>query len=133
MLLIKSFLVFILTFLNKHTTEQTCNLVINVPNIKNNKGNLQVKIYNNNQSFPKADEQYKEAVFKISNNPGPYLIKDLPKAVYAIAILHDENSDKKCNTNFNTRILVGTTQFMRIESYIAASAEYTSWIDQPRA
>ncbi|MFT3909671.1 MAG: DUF2141 domain-containing protein [Ferruginibacter sp.] len=92
-------LIFIVAFFDRHIPAQTCNLVINVPNIKNKKGNIQVKIYNNDKSFPKANEQYREAVFKISDIPGPYLIKDLPKGIYAIAILHDENSDKKCNTN----------------------------------
>ena len=92
--------VMIITVLSQKTAAQTCNLLIQVPNIKNTKGNIQVKIYNNEKSFPKADEQYREAVFKIDTIPGNYLIKGLPKGRYAIAILHDENSDKKCNMNF---------------------------------
>ena len=99
MIFIKSLLVLILTALSQKAPAQTCNLVINVPNIKNTKGNIQVKIYNSEKSFPKADEQYREAVFKIDTIPGTYMIKSLPKGLYAIAILHDENSDKICNKN----------------------------------
>ena len=96
---IKSLLVVILATLSQKAPAQTCSLVITVPNIKNTKGNLQVKIYNTEKSFPKADDQYKEAVFKINTIPGTYIIKNLPKGLYAIAILHDENGDKICNKN----------------------------------
>ena len=97
--LIKSLLVLILAAQSQKAPAQTCSLLITVPNIKNIEGNIQVKIYNREKSFPKADEQYKEAVFKIDTIPGNYMIKNLPKGLYAIAILHDENSDKICNKN----------------------------------
>jgi len=39
-------------------------------------------------------------IIKADNFQGVCSVKDLPKGEYAIAIMHDKNTDKICNTNF---------------------------------
>jgi len=79
---------------------QTCNLEITITNIKSREGIIQIGLYNNKETFPDADGQYKIFYIDASNFSGTYTIKDLPKGEYAVAIYHDKNSDKICNTNF---------------------------------
>ena len=53
----------------------------------------------NKTSFTKIGQEFKVLDFKAEGINGKYLIKNLPEGEYAIAIYHDENGDKKCNTN----------------------------------
>lgn len=36
----------------------------------------------------------------VKGNTVEIILKDIPKGNYAVTLYHDENSDKKCNTNF---------------------------------
>ena len=72
---------------------------IDIPNIKGNKGTLQIAVYNNAASFPKKGGEYKLMQYKVAEGQSHFVIKDLPNGTYAIAIHHDENSDGKMNTN----------------------------------
>jgi len=80
---------------------QKHDLTITVPNIKNVDGGIHVSVYNstNKSSFTKIGQEFKVVDFKNNGVKGKYIIKNLPEGEYAIAIYHDENSDKKCNTN----------------------------------
>jgi len=86
-------------FLNANV--QTYDLTITVPNIKNTKGGIHVSVYSskNKQEFTKIGKEFRVLDFKAGGVSGKYVIKDLPEGEYAIAIYHDENGDKKCNTN----------------------------------
>jgi uncharacterized protein (DUF2141 family) len=79
---------------------QTYNLCITIPNIKNTEGKIQIGLYNTKESFPLIDKQY--MLFSVATNgfTGIYTINNLPKGEYALAIFHDQNADKICNTNF---------------------------------
>jgi len=45
--------------------------------------------------------RHRVAVYIDANGfSGIYTFKDLPDGEYAVAIFHDKNSDKICNTNF---------------------------------
>lgn len=89
---------FFIIFHNAYS--QTCNLKISIPNINKVKGEILIGVFNNKKAFPKPDKEFKTFFFKIKNRLGSYIIKGLPEDEYAIAIYHDENSDKKCNQNF---------------------------------
>jgi len=81
---------------------QAYNLILMIPNIKNAKGGVHVAIFSskNKKSFTKTGEEFRVVDFKAEGSSGKYIIKDLPDGEYALAIYHDENGDKKCNTNF---------------------------------
>ncbi|MBF4473025.1 DUF2141 domain-containing protein [Flavobacterium sp. HJJ] len=80
---------------------QTYDLTIKVPNVKNSKGSIHVSVYDskNKTVFTKIGKEYRILDFKNLGTKGKYVIKDLPEGEYAIALYHDENDDKKCNTN----------------------------------
>jgi uncharacterized protein (DUF2141 family) len=79
---------------------QTFNLSITIINIKGTEGEIQIGLYNNKESFPLVDKQYKLFLTDVNSFSGIFTVNDLPKGEYAVAIFHDENSDKICNTNF---------------------------------
>jgi len=97
----RKFLVIIsFTFLSQLAYSQTFTLTISIPNINSREGEIQIGIYNKKDDFPKVDKQYRVLLFKADNFQGVCSVKDLPKGEYAIAIMHDKNTDKICNTNF---------------------------------
>jgi len=79
---------------------QTYDLVITITGIKKPEGKIQIGLYNTKESFPLVDGQYKLYYFDANGFSGIQTIKDLPKGEYAVAIFHDKNSDRICNTNF---------------------------------
>jgi uncharacterized protein (DUF2141 family) len=80
---------------------KTYDLTITIPNIKNTNVGVHVSVYSskNKASFTKTGQEFKVLDFKAEVANGKYIIKNLPEGEYAIAIYHDENGDKKCNTN----------------------------------
>ena len=97
----RKFLVIIsFTFLSQLAYSQTFTLTISIPNINSREGEIQIGIYNQKENFPKVDKQYRVMIIKADNFQGVCSVKDLPKGEYAIAIMHDKNTDKICNTNF---------------------------------
>lgn len=72
-------------------------LTIEVENLRNSKGVLQVALYNKDGSIP--DEQYKNyykiQTTNIESGKVEITFKNLPKGKYAINILHDENKNGK--------------------------------------
>lgn len=80
---------------------QSHDLTITIPNIENAKGTIHIAIYNekNKASFTKEGQEYRVLNFKNKGAKEKYVIKGLPEGAYAIALYHDENDDKKCNTN----------------------------------
>jgi uncharacterized protein (DUF2141 family) len=88
------------TFCYGNLYSQTCNLAVSVTNISGNEGEIVFGLYNNKESFPLLDKQYRLLYTEVKNFTGIFTIKDLPKGEYALAIFHDRNSDKICNTNF---------------------------------
>ena len=79
---------------------QTYNLAITITGVKSTDGKIQIGLYNKKESFPHVDGQYKLFYVDANGFSGIYTFKDLPYGEYAVAIFHDKNSDKICNTNF---------------------------------
>lgn len=61
---------------------------------------MQIGIYNQKNSFPDVNKEYKVIRYRVKDFSGTYTVRDLPKGDYAIAIYHDKNSDGKCNMGF---------------------------------
>ena len=96
----KYMMVICIAFLGQSLYSQTYDLDISITGIKKPEGKIQIGLYNNKESFPNVDEQYKLFYIDANEFSGVYTIKDLPKGEYAVAIFHDKNSDMICNTNF---------------------------------
>lgn len=76
---------------------QSSDLEIYVKNIKSNKGDIILGLYNNKKDFTK--KIYKNQVIKAKKGEVKAVFKNLPYGTYAIAILHDENSNGKMDFN----------------------------------
>lgn len=73
------------------------SLTVEVENLRNSKGIVQITLYNKDGSIP--DEHYKNhfKMEKVSiiNGRSQCTFSNLPKGNYAVNILHDENSNGK--------------------------------------
>jgi uncharacterized protein (DUF2141 family) len=78
--------------------EETFHLTVHIAGLKTNKGSLLAGIYNTEKSFLK--EPLKSNVIKIRNKKSMIIFKNIPKGTYAVSFVHDENDNKKMDTNF---------------------------------
>tara|TARA_R110002126_G_scaffold277560_5_gene423607 strand:- start:1422 stop:1841 length:420 start_codon:yes stop_codon:yes gene_type:complete len=78
--------------------EETFNLTVNISGLSSNKGTLMVGIYNKKENF--LNKQFKGDLAKIENKKSVVVFKNLPKGEYAVSFIHDENDNKKMDTNF---------------------------------
>ena len=73
------------------------DLIIKIPNIKNQSGSIHVALYDDSDNFP--EEQGKKLGLKKTINEvleqGGIILKNLSPGSYAIAIYHDENDNNK--------------------------------------
>lgn len=82
--------------------QNTFTLTVEIENLRNSKGEVQFALYNTDGSIP--DEHYKN-YFKIDksrieNGKAEITFSNLPKGIYAINILHDENKNGKIDKGF---------------------------------
>ncbi len=92
----------ILLSFNLPNNEKTYSLTIKVKDLRNSKGVVQFAIYNKEGSIPdeKYKKYYKKDIAVINNKTSIITFNDLPKGIYAINILHDENNDEKIDKGF---------------------------------
>jgi len=76
---------------------ESYSLTVQVKNLRNSNGILQVNLYNKEDSIPdqKLEKTFKIAKAQIVNQSSFVVFKDLPPGRYAVHILHDENSNGK--------------------------------------
>jgi len=81
---------------------QAYSLKVNVDNLKNSKGVVQVAIYNKDGSIPDKTytKFYKKKTAKIANKKAYVVFNNLPKGIYAVNVFHDENSNGKIDRGF---------------------------------
>ncbi|WP_439130619.1 DUF2141 domain-containing protein [Polaribacter sp.] len=97
----KHILIIAFIFIGITTTiaqEDTFNLTVNIAGLNSNKGTLMVGVYNKKENF--LNKQFRGGLSKIENNAAVVVFKNLPKGEYAVSFVHDENDNKKMDTNF---------------------------------
>lgn len=73
---------------------------IEVTGLRNNNGYVLVSLFREGGGFPdQAEKAVRKAKLGINNRKAAIVFSDIQPGQYAIAILHDENSDQKMNTN----------------------------------
>jgi uncharacterized protein (DUF2141 family) len=77
--------------------EETYSLTVEVKDLKNSNGNVQFALYNKNGSIPdeKFQNYYKIQKSEIVNGASSTTFKNIPRGLYAVNILHDENRNGK--------------------------------------
>lgn len=78
---------------------ENAKLIVNITDLKNHDGKVEIGLYSDNGTFPTPKKQYRMARVSIQANSAKYTFYNLPTGKYALAIYHDENDDKKCNKN----------------------------------
>ncbi|UAM98546.1 DUF2141 domain-containing protein [Polaribacter litorisediminis] len=92
-------IIFILTgFFSIQAQEETFTLTVHISGLNSNKGNLMVGVYKSSESFLK--NTFQGVTVPISDKKSVATFKNLPKGEYAVSFVHDENENKKMDTNF---------------------------------
>ncbi len=97
----KIILILLFTFTGLFSTnaqEENFKLTVNISGLNSDKGNLMVGVYNKKEYFLK--KQFKGKIGKINNKKSVVIFENLPKGEYAVSFVHDENDNKKMDTNF---------------------------------
>jgi len=89
---------FFLTIVLEMNSQTTHNLTIIFSGVTSDIGDIYVGLHNKKDNFLK--KHYREAVIKIENQKAKAVFKNLPQGEYAISAFHDENDNKKLDTNF---------------------------------
>ena len=84
-----------------------CNVVfsqnhearVKITDIKNNSGNILYAVYNNAKTFNDEENFVLSGSFSAQKGTITFTLKNLPAGEYAISVLHDENNNKKLDTN----------------------------------
>lgn len=131
------FILFTLTMLPTLTyadNEKTYSLSVTVDELRNSRGIIQFSLYNKEGSIP--DEEYEryyiQKTGKIKNGSSSIVFSNIPEGIYAVNILHDENSNGKVDKGFILPIEgIGFSNFHSIgitnrPNFIKASFELTS-------
>jgi uncharacterized protein (DUF2141 family) len=99
--LLKISLISLLGLINEPTSVMGSDKIkIIIPNVKSDKGNLLIAIFNQATGFPEdASIAFQTAKLKAQKGKQFFVLDQLAHGRYAIAIFHDENGDGKMNKN----------------------------------
>ncbi|WP_299256829.1 DUF2141 domain-containing protein [uncultured Aquimarina sp.] len=76
----------------------TNSIQISITNIKSDEGNIRIGLYSGEDNFYK--KTYKSIAIKAKKGSLTVTLDDIPDGTYAISLFHDENDNKKLDTNF---------------------------------
>ncbi len=87
----------ITTLLNLLITAQAYNLRVIAKGLKNDKGKVQIAIYNKDGTIPDKEQNryYKMKRVSIHNKTAQAVFTNLPNGRYAVSVYHDENDNHK--------------------------------------
>ncbi len=74
------------------------SVTITVENLNSNDGHVYMSLYDSESTF--LGKGYKSAMSTIENKTCVITFKDVPSGVYAVSFFHDENENKKMDSNF---------------------------------
>ena len=79
---------------------QTGTVIVEISDINDSKGLMSIGLYSNENGFPDKGKEYKGKDVEVTGQTLVYTFKDVPVGTYAIAIIHDTNSNGKLDKNF---------------------------------
>lgn len=87
--------VLILTSFSTSEKDELYTITIKVNNLRNSKGVVQYSIYDKDGTIPDEDFEnyYHQKIGKIKNSSSTMTFINMPKGIYAVNILHDENNN----------------------------------------
>jgi uncharacterized protein (DUF2141 family) len=81
-------------------SSETFVLTVKITSIQNNKGVIELSVYNDANKFPQVGKTFKTVRLKPNGSELVHKFTNLPKGEYALCLYHDENSNKTCDRNF---------------------------------
>ena len=98
-ILITSLIIFLFLGFISNSSAQT--ITINFQNIDVKKGGyLYISLYNSDKGYPHLDNAYKTIYIPVGKKEMKVSFENIKPGIYAINVFHDENSNKKMETNF---------------------------------
>ena len=97
----KLFIATILVFASILTTkaqEKTYTLQVTISGLKSDNGSVMAALYKTKEDF--LNKEFKGEIVTIKNKIAYVVFKEVPKGEYAVSFVHDENNNKKMDTNF---------------------------------
>lgn len=93
---------FLLLFSIEAISQETHSLSVKVRNLRNSDGKVLFALYNKDGTVPdqKMEKYFKKKVAVINSESAEVTFHDLPKARYAVFILHDENENGEIDKRF---------------------------------
>ncbi|WP_299245308.1 DUF2141 domain-containing protein [uncultured Aquimarina sp.] len=76
----------------------TNSIEINITNVKSDNGTIMIGLYKGEDNFYR--KTYKSVTIKAKKGSLTVTLDDIPNGMYAISLYHDENDNKKLDTNF---------------------------------
>ena len=77
------------------------DLTVTITGVQGAKGEILIGLYNtNDETFADVSKYYKKVTLSIDDENLTTTFKELPKGVYAVAVIHDENKNTKLDKNF---------------------------------
>lgn len=73
-------------------------ITVKIENLNSNSGHIYISLYDTETSF--LGKGFKSIISPIENKSCTITFKDVPNGIYAISFFHDENENKKMDTNF---------------------------------
>jgi uncharacterized protein (DUF2141 family) len=90
----------VLTFFLSFKATENHFISVSIKGLKNNNGTVYISLFNAKEGFPENHlKALRTSAIKIINNSTQITFSNLPKGEYAIACFHDENENKKLDTN----------------------------------
>ncbi|MGB5376591.1 DUF2141 domain-containing protein [Muriicola sp.] len=75
-------------------------LIVEVDGVKSSLGTINIAVYNKEEGFLKFESVFLSDSAQANTGKTMVQINDLPNGEYALAVFHDENGNKKLDTNW---------------------------------
>lgn len=92
-------LLFVICSINHLKAQKTVDLTVKITGLENQKGLIEIALYNDPKKFPKVGQTLKMVRLKPNGKEITHVFTDLKPGKYAVCIFHDENSNKVCDKN----------------------------------
>jgi uncharacterized protein (DUF2141 family) len=84
----------------KEASSESGNIQVEVTGLKNTKGLLGILVFSTDDGFPSDQTKaFREILLPVGEGKNEHTFTDLPYGNYAISVMHDENMNKKLDTN----------------------------------
>lgn len=96
--LIKIIVIFLMSLTITYAQTEEQSITVNIENLSSNKGTVYISLYSTEDSF--LGKGFMQTYSDIEENACSITFKNVPNGIYAISFFHDENENKKMDTNF---------------------------------